>query len=319
MGNAIGPVRPVSTAQIILDRTLPEINTLTKQVSSNDQVVYRAQFSETVTGLSTDATDWLVKGDGCLIQSLTGSGNDYTITITGCLDGHLAALVLNPQSVIDTAGNIGPSLPNQTGVTKIDTSPPVIHVIDVTEPGVAGIPSWVFDSEEPVTGMTQSKFSVSGTATNCSTNYAVLRAGLGWQLTLTGCSVGTVQVSLAANSVADLAGNLGPVSVVASTVQTLTADEVVNQRINPPSTNQGSSVGITPSEPKSEVEEVVTPEIQIPGTDVSVTPEQVKEVKPPKAKPAQQSGSQLPLGLLVLAAALGFYVLASRRRVGRRH
>jgi len=319
MGNAIGPVRPVSTAQIILDRTLPEISNLTKQVSSNDQVVYRAQFSETVTGLSTDATDWLVKGDGCLIQSLTGSGNDYTITITGCLDGHLAALVLNPQSVIDTAGNIGPSLPNQTGVTKIDTSPPVIHVIDVTEPGVAGIPSWVFDAEEPVTGMTQSKFTVSGTATNCATNYAVLRSGLGWQLTLTGCSVGTVQVSLSANSVADLAGNLGPVAAVASTVQTLTPDEVVNQRITPPSPNQGSSVGITLSEPKSEVEEVVTPEIQTPDTGVSVTPEQVKEVKPPKGKPAQQTGSQLPLGLLVLAAALGFYVLASRRRVGRRH
>lgn len=323
MGNAIGPVRTASTTQITLDRTLPEISNLTKQTSSNAQIIYRAQFSEIVSGLSADSTDWLVKGDGCVIQSLTGSGNDYTITISGCLDGHLAGLVLNPLSVIDTAGNIGPSLSNQTGVTKIDTSPPVFHVIDVTEPGVAGTPAWVFDSEEPVNGMTQAKFVISGTASGCSTNYTVLRPGLGWQLTLTSCSVGTVQVTLAANSVTDQAGNLGPATALASSIQTLTPDEVVNQSVNPPSGNQGASV--TPikvtqpnnlSEPKGQPE--LIPVVEVP---LEVSAEKLKVEQKELAEPKEETGQklQLPLGLLALAATLGIFALTTRRSIRRRH
>jgi len=202
-GNAIGPVRAVATSTITLDRTLPEINSLTKQPSSNDLVIYKAVFTEAVTGLVADSTDWLVKGNGCSIQSMTGSANEYVITISGCLDGNLAGLVLNSLAVSDSAGNIGPSLSNQTPVTKIDTTAPKFAVFDVTAPGVGGTPSWVFDSEEPVNGMSAAKFVFSGTATGCQLNYTVLRTGLGWQITLNNCSIGTAQVTLVANAVSD--------------------------------------------------------------------------------------------------------------------
>jgi hypothetical protein len=126
-GNAIGPVRTYSTSSIILDRTVPEVGSLTKQPSSNALIVYKAIFSEPVTGLVADNTDWLVKGNGCVIQSMTGSGSQYTITISNCVDGDLAGLVLNSLAVQDAAGNIGPSLVNQTGVTKIDTTAPILR------------------------------------------------------------------------------------------------------------------------------------------------------------------------------------------------
>ena len=241
-GNAIGPVRSYSTSSITLDRTVPEISSLTKQPSSNSLIIYKAIFSEPVSGLVADNTDWLVKGNGCVIQSMTGSGSQYTITISNCLDGNLTGLVLNSLAVQDAAGNIGPSLINQTGVTKIDTTAPVLRVTDVTAPGAAGLPIWVFDSDEPATGMSSDKFTFSGTATSCVLNYSVLRENLGWQISLSSCEVGSALVTLAANSVTDGSGNTGPTAALASNVIEITPDEVVNEVIESPGQPSGAGL-----------------------------------------------------------------------------
>ncbi len=325
-GNALGPVRAVQTNTITLDRTLPEINSLTKQPSTNDLVVYKAVFTESVTGLVADSTDWVVKGNGCVIQSMTGSANEYVITISGCLDGNLAGLVLNPLAVVDPAGNIGPSLSNQTGVTKIDTTAPRFQVFDVTAPGVGGTPSWVFDAEEPVNGMTAAKFSFSGTATGCQLSYSVLRVGLGWQVTLNNCSVGTAQVTLAANAVTDNSNNYGPTTALASNLATLTADEVVNQRINPPAGNQGAGAVKTKqstpkkgqTQPDLGIAETVPEEPQpkqqeIPARPMPTIPE-VKKTVP------QDNSKEYPLGLLGLGLALAVIaLLTGRKKVRRKH
>jgi len=334
-GNAIGPVRSSSTTLITLDRTLPEISTLTKQPSSNDLIVYKAVFTEPVTGLAADSTDWLVKGTGCVIQLMTGSGTDYTITIANCSNGNLAGLVLNPLSVIDTAGNIGPSLPNQTGVTKIDTAAPVMRVTDITAPGVGGLPIWVFDSEEPTTGMASNKFTFSGTATSCVMNYSVLRAGLGWQIALTGCSVGSTQVTMSANAVADLAGNLGPTAALASNVITITPDEVVNQQINAGGQPTGATVKdpvvpeklTTRTTSKAPVVEVTPREKTSPTKEQipAITKPPTKELKEEAAKklvlsPEQSQPMFMSLGLLVMALLLvAFAAGSSLRNRRRRH
>lgn len=324
-GNAIGPVRAVASSTITLDRTLPEINSLTKQPSSNDLVIYKAVFTEPVTGLVADSTDWLVKGNGCSIQSMTGSANEYVITISGCLDGNLAGLVLNSLAVSDSAGNIGPSLSNQTPVTKIDTTAPKFAVFDVTAPGVGGTPSWVFDSEEPVNGMSAAKFVFSGTATGCQLNYTVLRTGLGWQITLTNCSTGTAQVTLLANSVSDNANNLGPTTALASNQLTITPDEVVNQNVNPPSGNQGAAVSDKPRKVVEEVEPIQKVVVE-PEPTIMVEPidQRRPEENPPvaaKDKPeVVLEPATYPLGLIGLALVLAVLALGTgRRKVKRRH
>ncbi|MEY4655518.1 MAG: hypothetical protein RL523_917 [Actinomycetota bacterium] len=324
-GNAIGPVRAVATSTITLDRTLPEINSLTKQPSSNDLVIYKAVFTEAVTGLVADSTDWLVKGNGCSIQSMTGSANEYVITISGCLDGNLAGLVLNSLAVSDSAGNIGPSLSNQTPVTKIDTTAPKFAVFDVTAPGVGGTPSWVFDSEEPVNGMAAAKFVFSGTATGCQLNYTVLRTGLGWQITLNNCSIGTAQVTLVANAVSDNANNLGPTTALASNQLTITPDEVVNQSVNPPSGNQGAAVSDKPKKIVDKVEPIPQVELE-PEPTIMVEPidPNLPEVEKPmttKDKPeAVIEPTAYPFGLFGLALILAVLALGTgRRKVRRRH
>lgn len=324
-GNAIGPVRPVSTTPIILDRTVPELDTLMKQASANSLLVYKATFTEPVTGLAADSVDWNVKGDGCSIHSMTGSGSQYTITIGNCLEGHLAGLVLNAATVIDAAGNIGPSLFNQTNTTKIDTTSPVIHVFDVTEPGAAGTPTWVFDSEEPVTGMSSDNFSFSGTAQSCSMNYSVLRSGLGWQITLVNCGVGTTQVTLAANSVSDSSSNVGPLEAVASNVVTITPDEIVNQSIEP-NTPTGGTVDITPEDEviiyPPELESVtgvaiekLKPSLKPETVSKELTQETKKKVLVPSS---QQQTWLIALGLSVVALALASVAAGSQLRTRRR-
>lgn len=322
-GNAIGPVRAVQTNTITLDRTLPEINSLTKQPSSNDLVIYKAVFTESVSGLVADNTDWKVKGNGCTIQSMTGSANEYVITISGCLDGNLAGLVLNALAVIDTAGNIGPSLSNQTPVTKIDTTAPKFAVFDVTAPGVGGIPTWVFDSEEPVSGMTAAKFVFSGTATGCQLNYTVLRAGLGWQITLNNCSLGTTQITLSANAVTDAAGNLGPSTALASNLITITADEVVNQVVNPPSGNQGAAVTTTPRKPTEPAKTTSEAEAELVPKKVDQQSEEqnteVKKITVPRVEKSRAEPVSYPYGLLGLAVLLAALALKRGGRVKRRH
>jgi hypothetical protein len=181
--------------------------------------------------------------------------------------------------------------------------------------------------------MTQAKFVFSGTANSCSLNYTVLRSGLGWQVGLTGCGVGTTQITLAANAVADLAGNLGPTTALASNVITITADEVVNQKINAPTGSQGSIVKVpTKPDPAKEVlpkQNETKPQLptgkatdnvqQKPETDNSVTKELESQGKEKLViSPNQQQPLFIAIALAALAVALGSFAAGSQLRIRRR-
>lgn len=329
-GNAIGPVRSYSTTLITLDRTVPEIGSLTKQPSSNSLIIYKAIFSEPVTGLAADNTDWLVKGNGCVIQSMTGSGAQYTITISSCVDGDLAGLVLNSLAVQDAAGNIGPSLLNQTEVTKIDTTAPVLRVTDITAPGAAGSPKWVFDSEEPVTGMSAAKFTFSGTAPTCELNYSVVRENLGWQISLEGCGTGTAQVTLAADSVTDSSGNVGPITAWPSNIIEITPDEVVNEVLDSSGQPSGAVVknpGSANTEQLVERAKLLAEKELLLGEGQQL--DKVTEANGPMAKELQGSKAVSVISedwrsatvfmLLALALTLSAFAAGSSMRSRRRH
>jgi hypothetical protein len=316
-----------------LDTTVPEVGSLTKQPSSNALIVYKAIFSEPVTGLVADNTDWLVKGNGCVIQSMTGSGSQYTITISNCVDGDLAGLVLNSLAVQDAAGNIGPSLVNQTGVTKIDTTAPILRVTDVTAPGAAGLPIWVFDSEEPATGMSSDKFTFSGTATSCVMNYAVLRENLGWQISLSGCGVGSTQVTLASNSVTDSSGNTGPIAELASNVIEITPDEVVNETFDSPEQPSGATLenpGSTVVEQSIKRDKLLEDKELLlgdsPGSSGykdfgNSTPKELggEKIKDLGTSALDDLQSSMMLALLALSLVLSAFAVGRSARTRRRH
>ena len=241
-GSAPGPVRAVTTSLITLDRTTPEINTITKATSANNLAVFRLNFTEPVTGLAGDTTDFMVKGDSCTISSLTGSAADYVITISNCTDGRFAGLVLNQNTVIDAAGNLGPTVLGQTPTLRIDNTPPSLRITDVTSSETGASPTFVVDSDEPTTGLTSAKFAIAGTSTNCVLSLTELRVGLGWRVVLTGCKPGTAGIVIAANPTSDLNGNTGPTLAMSSALVTVAADATVNQVVAKPGGTGGAGL-----------------------------------------------------------------------------
>jgi len=241
-GSAPGPVRAVTTSLITLDRATPEINTITKATSANNLAVFRLNFTEPVTGLAGDTTDFMVKGDSCTITSLTGSAADYVITVSNCTDGRFAGLVLNQNSVIDAAGNLGPTVLGQTPTVRIDNTPPALRITDVTSSETGASPTFVVDSDEPTTGLSAAKFTIAGTSTNCVLALSELRVGLGWRVVLTGCKPGTAGIVIAANAATDLNGNIGPLSISSSALVTVAADSSVNQVVAKPVGTGGAEV-----------------------------------------------------------------------------
>ena len=68
---------------------------------------------------------------------------------------------------------------------------------------------------KPVTGLAAGDLTVSGTATGCAVG-TIGGSGANWTAAVTGCSAGTVVLSLAANAVVSPAGNVGPVAPASS-------------------------------------------------------------------------------------------------------
>jgi hypothetical protein len=82
---------------------------------------------------------------------------------------------------------------------------------------------------EPVTGLGAVDFDRTGTASNCVVGTPT-GSGKTWTVDVTGCSDGTVDLALRANSVIDAAGNAGPASVqtAATVVRDTTAPTFTN-------------------------------------------------------------------------------------------
>jgi hypothetical protein len=155
---------------------------------------------------------------------------------------------------------------------------------------------------------------------------------LGWQIELTGCGVGSTQVTLAANAVADLAGNLGPTVALASNVINITPDEVVNQNLNAAGQPTGATVKeVTTDKPKVNTQVYEKPKTDGP-TKQELLPnkEMVEERKPVTNELKQEAEKKIVLseseaqpmfviaGLLALALGLSSFAAGTSIRFKRR-
>ncbi|HEX2766115.1 MAG TPA: Ig-like domain-containing protein, partial [Candidatus Limnocylindria bacterium] len=127
-----GPEADTDGPEVLIDRTAPAA-TIDLQsgsdtgASSSDNItkandlVFDVTFDENVFGLN--ATDFSVGGtaSGCLVGAMSGLGDTYTVTLTGCGEGTVI-LSLSAAGVTDTAGN-GNALTSGPTVTVDRTAP----------------------------------------------------------------------------------------------------------------------------------------------------------------------------------------------------
>jgi hypothetical protein len=87
---------------------------------------YTVTFASAVSGLETN--DFTLSGTGassCVIDSLTGSGTTYSLSITGCGEGTIVAN-LAANSVADALNNLGPANPYSASSVRVDQTAPTV-------------------------------------------------------------------------------------------------------------------------------------------------------------------------------------------------
>ena len=102
--------------------------------------------------------------------------------------------------------------------------------------------------DEAVNGLAASDFSLSGSSTGCSIGSPVEVSRASFAVPLTGCSEGTVQLTLAADSVVDESSNEGPTAPATSAVVTIDrhvpTTTVPSLSLSRPGTAAGSKVPV---------------------------------------------------------------------------
>ncbi len=104
-----------------------------------------------------------------------------------------------------------------------DTTPPAVASFAPTTPSPTNATtiSYGLTFSEAVTGLAAGDFGRTGTATGCSVG-APSGSGASYTVAVTGCSDGTLTLTLNANTVSDGSSNVGPMS--SSTASTVTID-----------------------------------------------------------------------------------------------
>jgi hypothetical protein len=219
-----GPASPLAAATVTRDATPPTAGVIAPVTPTNAATLtYDVVFGEPVTGLEIGDFTKTGTATGCVVGTPSGSGQTWTVDVTGCSEGTVD-LALNPNTVIDAAGNAGPASTQTAATVTRDTTAPSVTITPPATPTNAATLSYGITFSEPVFGFDALDVTTgSGTATGCTVD-APTGSGTSWTVTLSGCSEGTVTFSLHAAGVTDQAGNPGPAAQADAPVITVIYD-----------------------------------------------------------------------------------------------
>ena len=220
LASNVGPTSPSTASTVTIDRTAPTATvTAPSSPTKATSLSFGVSFSESVTGLA--AGDFATGGtaSGCSIGAPSGSGSSYTVVLSSCSEGTVT-LTLHANTVADAAGNPGPAADATSGTVTVDRTAPTATVTAPASPTAPMPLSFGVSFSESVTGLAAGDFATGGTSTGCSIG-APSGSGSSYTVVVSSCSVGTVSLTLHANTVADLATNSGPTSDATSSTVTI--------------------------------------------------------------------------------------------------
>src|SRR4029078_3897759 len=113
----------------------------------------------------------------------------------------------------------------------VDRTAPAATLTGPASPTSSNALTYILAFSEPITDLDASDLDVTGAAGGCTVG-APSGSGPAYTVTLAGCGEGTVVLSLAAGSVADLAGNPGP--AFQAIALTVAVDHVPGATLTPP-------------------------------------------------------------------------------------
>lgn len=219
----------------------PSVNSNSKTASAT--LVWQVQVSRAIDNSDPNATlaaaDLSLSQGSCSsLSSTVVSPTVYEITASGCSDGTVE-LVIAQDAVIDPDGNRWPSSALSAAEVVVDTTGPTATATSPTGAGQHVRHYFDFTFSEAPSDLAIGDFSIASgaSATGCSLSFEL--TGTRTVVLATGCSNGTIGVTLAANSVTDEVGNTGPSSPVTTTLVTKSTVPAAVQTA--PATNQSPS------------------------------------------------------------------------------
>ncbi len=209
-------------------------------------------FSRSVTGLVP--ADFTVGGTsaGWAVGGVTGSGSGpYSVTLTsgGPTDGTVV-LTLETGSVSDGTST-GPTIATAGPTVHIDRLAPTVTIVAPPSPTKLTTLTATVAFNEPVIGFGANDLWTSGTATGCAVGAPTALGPATFAVQITGCSEGTVALSMAADTVTDRSSNSGPTANATSSVVTIDRTAATATLTAPASPTRASSPAwaLTFSEP----------------------------------------------------------------------
>jgi len=213
-----------STTGVLVDAVAPTVSSINRQTPSGattnaTSVIYRATFSEAVTGV--DTSDFTLTATGSAsgtiasISSVSGSVYDITVnTITG--DGTLRLDLNNSGTgIADTPGNAIAAGYTSGQTYSVDSIVPTINTIFRQSPAtlhtLATSLTWQITFSETVTGVDPTDFTLTtvvGTSSGTVATVTPISSSV-YDVTATVAGVGTLRLDLKASGTAitDTAGN----------------------------------------------------------------------------------------------------------------
>ena len=179
-------------------------------------------FDEPVTGLTPDD---FIPSEDVTVNDVSGSDDTYTITFTPTVPDFV--LILVEDSVDDLAGNAGPN----SMVSASDTTKPTVTDFEAPNVDVIGTHTVTITFSEPVTGLMPDDFTATdATVTDVDLDTNPAAEPNTYTITFTPTAA-DYTLTLAADSVFDLAGNAGPASAVSATTTDSAVAEVILSEI----------------------------------------------------------------------------------------
>jgi FG-GAP-like repeat/Bacterial Ig-like domain/FG-GAP repeat len=230
-GAAIDPAGNTSGASTSTDNTVTfgapiptvTINQAAGQVDPTNvsPIAFSVHFSESVTGFTP--SDVVFTGStvgGTLVAGVSGSGQDYTVTVTGMTGtGTVVASIPAGAAVNGSSTASAASTSTDNSVTFDNVAPTVTITKAAGQPDPTNIPSISFDVtfSEPVTGFTAADVDLTGSTAGGTLSVVVTGSLDSYSVTVTGMNgAGAVVASIPAGAATDAASNPNTASASSS-------------------------------------------------------------------------------------------------------
>lgn len=177
---------------------------------------FELSLSESVSAVPT-TSNFSVTGTGCSVSSVSGSGTQFSVAVTGCSDAQSVSLTLNA-GLTDTAGNPVASVTSSPILT--DGTAPSVSITAPSSTSNSNLHSFTITLSEPATGFDVSDLTTTGTASGCLWLLSQTSSTV-YTYSASGCSEGTLGVSVLSGVLTDVAGNTGPLAAISSVLVTI--------------------------------------------------------------------------------------------------